>query len=70
MEAATLMETLYLLVPLSLMLVLAVVVVLWWAVQDGQFEDMEGADYAILMDDDTPSGADETPPSARSSREA
>ncbi|RZS84804.1 MULTISPECIES: cbb3-type cytochrome oxidase assembly protein CcoS [Pigmentiphaga] len=64
------METLYLLVPLSLMLVLAVVVVLWWAVQDGQFEDMEGADYAILMDDDTPSGVDETPPSARSSREA
>ncbi|OVZ66587.1 cbb3-type cytochrome oxidase assembly protein CcoS [Pigmentiphaga sp. NML030171] len=70
MEAAPLMETLYLLVPLSLMLVLAVVVVLWWAVQDGQFEDMEGADYAILMDDDRPSGVDEMPPSARSSREA
>ena len=64
------METLYLLVPLSLMLVLAVVVVLWWAVQDGQFEDMEGADYAILMDDDTPSGVDETPQPARSPREA
>ena len=64
------METLYLLVPLSLMLVLAVVVVLWWAVQDGQFEDMDGADYAILMDDDTPSGVDEAPQPARSSREA
>ncbi len=70
MEAAPLMETLYLLVPLSLMLVLAVVVVLWWAVQDGQFEDMDGADYAILMDDDTPAGVDDTPRPGRSSREA
>jgi len=64
------METLYLLVPLSLMLVLAVVVVLWWAVQDGQFEDLDGADHAILMDDDAPADVAEAPHPARSRRQA
>lgn len=69
MEAAPLMEMLYLLVPLSLMLVLAVVVVLWWAVQDGQFEDLEGADQAILMDDDAPADVAGTPHPAQFRRE-
>ena len=48
------MEALYLLIPLSVVAVLALVVVLWWAVGAGQFDDFEGPAHQILMDDDTP----------------
>ena len=46
------MESLYLLIPLSLALAVLIVAVLWWAVHAGQFEDLEGPAHAILMDDD------------------
>jgi cbb3-type cytochrome oxidase maturation protein len=49
------METLYLLVPLSVALVFLVGLVFWHAVESGQFEDLEGPAHHILMDDDTPS---------------
>ena len=48
------MEALFLLIPLSVVVVLALVVVLWWAVAAGQFDDFEGPAHQILMDDDTP----------------
>lgn len=57
------METLYLLIPLSLVLVLLVGVTFWWAVKAGQFEDLEGPAYRVVMDDDTPPQA--TPPAGR-----
>ena len=53
------MEILYLLIPMSVVLVFAIAVVFWWSVKSGQFEDLEGPAYRILMDDDTtgmPSG--------------
>jgi cbb3-type cytochrome oxidase maturation protein len=46
------MEILYLLIPLSVVLVLVVGAVFWWALDAGQFEDLEGPAHAILMDDD------------------
>ncbi|GAA4338684.1 hypothetical protein GCM10023144_36030 [Pigmentiphaga soli] len=46
------METLYLLIPLSLLLAFAIVAVLWWAVHDGQYEDLDSAAHSVLMDDD------------------
>lgn len=46
------METLYLLIPLSIVLVFAVGAVFWWAVSSGQFDDLEGPAHRILMDDD------------------
>ncbi|MEY3201323.1 MAG: hypothetical protein RIR70_873 [Pseudomonadota bacterium] len=46
------MESLYLLIPLSLALVVLIVVVLFWAVKSGQFDDLEGPAHAILLDDD------------------
>lgn len=46
------MEILYLLIPISLMLLGVIVVILFWAVGSGQFEDLEGPAYRILMDDD------------------
>jgi cbb3-type cytochrome oxidase maturation protein len=46
------MEILYLLIPLSIVLVFAIAGIFWWSVKNGQFEDLEGPGYRILMDDD------------------
>lgn len=46
------MESLYLLIPLSLLILAAAVAILFWAIRNGQFEDMEGPAHSILMDDD------------------
>jgi cbb3-type cytochrome oxidase maturation protein len=46
------MDILYLLIPLSVVLVFLIGAVFWWAVHSGQFEDMEGPAHRILMDDD------------------
>jgi cbb3-type cytochrome oxidase maturation protein len=54
------MESLYLLIPLSIVLVFVIGVIFWWSLKSGQFEDMEGPAYRILMDDDKPEPA-ETP---------
>lgn len=48
------MEILYLLIPLSVMLVFLIAAVFWWSLKNGQFDDLEGPAYRILMDDDTP----------------
>jgi cbb3-type cytochrome oxidase maturation protein len=55
------MEALFLLIPLSVVAVLALVVVLWWAVAAGQFDDLEGPAHQILMDDDTPEQPEQSP---------
>lgn len=46
------MDILYLLVPLSIVLVFLIGILFWWAVRSGQFDDMEGPAHRILMDDD------------------
>lgn len=46
------METLYLLIPLSVVLVLGAGAVFWWAMGSGQFEDLEGPAHRILTDED------------------
>lgn len=46
--------SLFILIPISVVLVLLIVGVLWWAARSGQFDDMEGPAHAILMDDDRP----------------
>jgi cbb3-type cytochrome oxidase maturation protein len=48
------MDILYLLLPLSLVLVGLIAGVLLWAVRSGQFDDLEGPAHRILMDDDDP----------------
>jgi cbb3-type cytochrome oxidase maturation protein len=55
------MEALFLLIPLSVVAILALVVVLWWAVAAGQFDDFEGPAHQILMDDDTPEQPEQLP---------
>jgi cbb3-type cytochrome oxidase maturation protein len=48
------MEILYLLLPLSLIVVVFIGAVLWWAVFSGQYDDPDQAARSILKDDDTP----------------
>jgi cbb3-type cytochrome oxidase maturation protein len=48
------MDILYLLIPISLLLVGLIAWILLWAVRSGQFEDMEGPAQSVIMDDDTP----------------
>lgn len=45
------MEIIYLLIPLSLLFLVAGIVIFFWAVKSRQFDDMEGPAHRILMDD-------------------
>jgi cbb3-type cytochrome oxidase maturation protein len=46
------MEILYLLIPISVVLVFLIGIAFWWSLRNGQFDDMEGPGYRVLMDDD------------------
>jgi len=46
------MEIIYLLIPISLLLLGLIVWILLWAVRSGQYDDMEGPAHRILMDED------------------
>ena len=48
------MDILYLLVPLSVVLVFVVGAVLWMAVDGGQFDDLDGPALKVIADDDRP----------------
>ncbi|MCA0176019.1 MAG: cbb3-type cytochrome oxidase assembly protein CcoS [Proteobacteria bacterium] len=46
------MDVLYLLIPLSVLLVLGIIAVFAWALFQGQFDDLEGEGVRILQQDD------------------
>jgi cbb3-type cytochrome oxidase maturation protein len=48
------MESLYLLIPFSVILVFVIAIVFWRSLRGGQFDDLEGPGFRILMDDDLP----------------
>lgn len=48
------MESIYLLIPISVLLVFGVALAFWWSVRSGQFDDLEGPGFRVLMDDDLP----------------
>ena len=48
------MSSLYFLIPLAIVGLAAGIWAFAWSVRSGQFEDMEGPAYRILMDDDDP----------------
>lgn len=54
------MEVIYLLIPVSLLLIGLIVYFLFWAVRSGQFDDMEGSGYRILLDNDDAEAEQET----------
>jgi cbb3-type cytochrome oxidase maturation protein len=45
------MDILFLLIPLSVILVLVILGGLWWAIYSGQFEDIESEGERILHED-------------------
>jgi cbb3-type cytochrome oxidase maturation protein len=45
------MDILFLLIPLSVILVFFILAALWWAVEGGQFEDLEAEGERILRED-------------------
>ncbi len=52
------MESLFLLLPISLVLVVLIGAAFWWAVFAGQFDDAGQAGRSILEDDDSPQAQD------------
>ncbi len=48
------METLFLLVPRSLVLVVVMAGALWWALHAGQYDDLDRPAESILLDNDKP----------------
>jgi cbb3-type cytochrome oxidase maturation protein len=48
------MDILYLLIPMAIVLVAAMVGAFLWAAKSGQFDDLEGPAHRILMEEDEP----------------
>jgi cbb3-type cytochrome oxidase maturation protein len=46
------MEILYLLIPLSVVLVFAIGAAFWWSVHSGQFDDLDGPAWRIFDHND------------------
>jgi cbb3-type cytochrome oxidase maturation protein len=55
------MDSLYLLIPLSLVLVLAIGGLLAWSVLSGQFDDLDNEGRRILDEDDRPRDDGQSP---------
>lgn len=45
------MDVLYLLIPVSIVLVFAIIGIFWWALQSGQFDNIEREGERILRGD-------------------
>ena len=48
------MDILFVLIPLSVVLVFVIGAVFWLALKGGQFDDLEGPGLSIVLDDDNP----------------
>ncbi|MGG4603301.1 cbb3-type cytochrome oxidase assembly protein CcoS [Paenalcaligenes sp. Me131] len=53
------LESLFLLIPISLLFVILMGVAFWWAIFAGQFENSQSAGESILNDDDSTHGDSE-----------
>jgi cbb3-type cytochrome oxidase maturation protein len=51
------MDILFLLIPLSVVLVFVIGAVFWVALRGGQFDDLESPGLNVVLDDDTPQQA-------------
>jgi cbb3-type cytochrome oxidase maturation protein len=56
------MEILYLLIPLAVVLVALAAAALLWAIRSGQYDDLEGPAYRILLDEDEDADHQSRPP--------
>ncbi len=46
------MDIIYILIPLSILIVGVAISVLFWAIKSGQFDDLDSPAHRILFDDD------------------
>ena len=46
------MDSLYFLIPMSIILVVIVIALFLWAVRSGQFDDLEGPAHSILYEEE------------------
>ena len=49
------MESLYFLIPLALIIIVIAVKLLFWAINSGQYDDLDTEAHRILFDDDNDS---------------
>ena len=66
------MEILYILIPVSIILVAIAIAIFGWAVKSGQYDDLEGPAHSILFDDDKdmiPGNDSNSPPSNKEDTE-
>lgn len=61
------MESLYLLIPVSVVLVFVIAGLFWWSVRSGQFDDLEGPAHRIIMDRDNRSSQSDDKPTQKHS---
>jgi cbb3-type cytochrome oxidase maturation protein len=54
------MDILYLLIPLSVVLVFVIGAVFWLALRGGQFDDLESPGLDVVLDDDKPRAQERT----------
>lgn len=57
------MESLYLLIPIALIFCLLAIKLLLWAIDDGQYDDLDKEAHSILFDNDPPLTKTEAKPS-------
>lgn len=67
-RGATDVEALYLLIPISIVIVFVAICIFFGMSDSGQFDDMVGPALRILHDDDNPHDADEHNPPDRTDR--
>ena len=66
------MDSLYLLIPIALLFCAIAIKLLLWAIDNGQYDDLDKESWKILADDDTPASSEEsdresTPPPEKKS---
>lgn len=47
------MESVFILIPISIVLAFLIAYFFWWSGKNGQFDDLEGPAHRIIMDDDS-----------------
>ncbi len=55
------MESIYVLIPIAIVFIIVAVIIFIWAINNGQFDDLESPAYRILFDDDSVEKSDQHP---------
>ena len=48
------MDALYVMIPIAIVIVALAIRLLFWAIDSGQYDDMDGPAHSILFDDEDP----------------